>query len=286
MKVTVLSGGVGGARFLRGRRGCSRSRQRNHHRQRGGRHRGARPSRVAGPRQRALRPRRGRRRGARLGARGRVVERALDGRCARRRDVVPARRPRHRPAPAPERAPAAGRCALGGDEAARRGARAPERAAPGNRRPAAHVRRDTGRDVSVPGVVRRPRASRRGRRPPLHGSGGGATRSGSARGDRSCRPDRDRAEQPVRLDLADPGRLRDPRRDRAADRALRRRQPADRWPGSKGPRRQDARTDRRRHRPGRGRRLLPGADRRARDRRGGRALPSCRPGSARSSPGR
>ena len=42
VNVAVLSGGVGGARFLRGARRCRRSRQRFHRRQRRGRHRGAR----------------------------------------------------------------------------------------------------------------------------------------------------------------------------------------------------------------------------------------------------
>ena len=50
-----------------------------------------------------------------------------------------------------------------------------------------------------------PRPSRRGRRRPLHGRARGATGAGRARGDRGRRRDRDRAEQPVRLDRADPG---------------------------------------------------------------------------------
>ncbi len=57
VKVTVLSGGVGGARFLRGLVGCRRSRQRFHRRQRGRRHRGARTACLARPRQHPLRAR-------------------------------------------------------------------------------------------------------------------------------------------------------------------------------------------------------------------------------------
>ena len=51
----------------------------------------------------------------------------------------------------------------------RRGVRAPLLAAAGDRRSAAHVHRDAGRDLLVPGVVRRPRPPGRGGRGPLHG---------------------------------------------------------------------------------------------------------------------
>ena len=186
-----------------------------------------------------------RRRGARLGSRGGVVERALDG---RRRSA--ARR-------GSSSATATSACTSLRSELLQQGAplsAVTERlaegfglrlhAAPGDRRSASDLRRDAGRHLPVSGVVRRARASRRGRRPPLHGRRGGATRARSARGDRERRPDRDRSEQPVRLDLADPGRRRDSRRGRAAHRPLRRRQPADRRAGGQGARRQDARAAR------------------------------------------
>ena len=88
---------------------CRRSRQRFHRRQRRGRPRGARAARLARPRQHPLHAHRARRRGARLGPRRRDLARARDGRAARRRVVVPARRPRHRPAPRAHAAPARGR---------------------------------------------------------------------------------------------------------------------------------------------------------------------------------
>ena len=95
-----------------------------------------------------------------------------------------------------------------------------------------------------------------------------------------------RAEQPVRLDRPDPRGRGDPRGARAAPRAVRRRQPADRRPRGQGPGRPDARPARGRHDAGARRRLLSGADRRARRRRGGRAGRAARPGSAPSSRGR
>ena len=64
-------------------------------------------------------------------------------------------------------------------------------------------------------------------------------RACSRRSKRGRRPDR--AEQPVRLDRADPRRRRDPPRARAPDHAVRCRQPADRRPRRQRPRRPDAR---------------------------------------------
>ena len=65
------------------RSGCCRSRQRFHHRQRGGRPRGARPARLARPRQHPLHAHRARRRRAWLGPRRRDVAGARDRRAAR-----------------------------------------------------------------------------------------------------------------------------------------------------------------------------------------------------------
>ena len=62
----------------------------------------------------------------------------------------------------------------------------------------------------------------------LEGAEARTARAGGRRGDRGRRPGRGRAEQPVRLDRADPRRARDPRRAGGACRTLRRGQPADR----------------------------------------------------------
>ena len=59
--------------------------------------------------------------------------------------------------------------------------------------------------------------------------------------------DPDRAEQPVRLDRADPRRRRDPRRRSSSAPSVRRGQPADRRPRGEGPGRPDARAAGRRH---------------------------------------
>ena len=165
-----------------------------------------------------------------------------------RRRLVPARRSRPRPAPRADAAPPGRRPALRGHGTARAGPRASECAAPRHGRSAADVRRDPGRHVPVSGVVRRARPSRRGRRAPLHRRRRGAAGAGRARGDRGGRADRDRTEQPVRLDRADPRRRADPRGARAPPRAVCRGEPADRRPGGQGPRRPDARAPRRRHR--------------------------------------
>ena len=150
MKVTVLSGGVGGARFLRGVLSV------------------VEPDNVSiignvgddvevlglhvspGPRQHPLRPRRRVRRGARLGTRRRDLERARDRGRARRRRLVPARRPRHRSPSRPHAAAAHRPAAVCGDGAARCRVRA--RAARSCRRPttrcARSSRRRTGRSRS------------------------------------------------------------------------------------------------------------------------------------------
>ena len=97
-----------------------------------------------------------------------TLERPRDRRRARRRGLVPPRRPRPRPAP---RAHAS--CCARGGRSRRSTARLAAalglalRAPAGDRRSAAHVRRDAGRDLRLPGVVRRPRPPRRGRRGPL-----------------------------------------------------------------------------------------------------------------------
>ena len=67
------------------------------------------------------------------------------------------------------------------------------------------------------------------------------------RGDRGGRGDRDRAEQPVCVDRADPGCRGDPRRPRAPAGPVHRRQPARRRSCRQGARRQDAREACRRH---------------------------------------
>ena len=146
------------------RHGCSRSRQRSHHRQRGGRHRGARPPRLARPRQRPLRARRrSPTRSAAGAAPDEIVERARDRRGARRRGLVPARRPRHRPAPRPHASSCAQGVPLsGGDRAARRrrsgsGARCSRRP---TTRSARSSRRRPGRSRSRSGSSRAATATR------------------------------------------------------------------------------------------------------------------------------
>ncbi len=101
------------------------------------------------------------------------------------------------------------------------------------------------------------------------------------------RPDRDRAEQPLRLDRARPRSPGDPGGRRRPPCPLRRRQPADRRQGRERPGRPDAEPARRRDRPGAGGRLLRGADRRPglrRGRRGGRARRAARSSRRRSWP--
>ena len=127
------------------------------------------------------------------------------------------------------------RAALGRDGAARARLRARAGAAAGDGRAAAHLARDARRRAPVPGVVRRARPPRRGRRRPLRGRRGRAAGARGARGARGGRPDRDRAEQPVRQHRPDPRRGRDPRGARAAHACRRRGQPADRRPAVRGP---------------------------------------------------
>ena len=91
--VVALCGGVGGAKLALGlerpdRRGPDRHRQ---HRRR---FRASRPARLARHRHRALHARRAQRSRARLGTRGRKLEFHGGAGRARRRDLVPARRPR------------------------------------------------------------------------------------------------------------------------------------------------------------------------------------------------
>ncbi len=146
------------------------------------------------------------------------------------------------------RASADGSPAVRGDRPHRCRVRSRGSAASCLRRSGAHVPRDAGRHVRLPDVVRRPRARRRGRRSALRGRTRGVPGTRRARGARGRRRDRDRAEQPVRLDRADPRRRGDPRGARAPPRTLRRGEPADRRQGGQGPGRPHARTARRRHR--------------------------------------
>ena len=165
-------------RALRARpRRRPRARRAHGHRQRRRRRRDPRPPRLARPRQPPLHARRAHRRRARLGASRRDLERARVGGELRWGGLVPARRPRPR---APPRAHAA-RCAT-----ALRCPRSPRRfaarAGVGPRilpatddRLRTHVRH-AGREIPVPGVVRRPPASRRRRRRGVRGRGRGRAR--------------------------------------------------------------------------------------------------------------
>ena len=183
VNVAVLSGGVGGARFLRGARRCRRPRQRFHRRQRRRTTSRcsaftSRPISTASSTRSPASPTR-----SAAGAAPARRWQALDTVArARRRGVVPARRPRHRPAPRAHASccAAARRCREATERIAH--ARRPRRAAPArDRRPAAHVRRDAGRHVPVPDVVRRARPSRRGRRRPLRRRARRAARARRAR---------------------------------------------------------------------------------------------------------
>ena len=133
-RVTVLAGGVGGARFARGLLAVPAGRRRHDRGQRRRRPRALGPVDLARPRHAALHadgphpPRAGLGRGGRH-ARGDGGR----GRAGRRRLVHP-RRSRHRPAPRAQRAPARGRAALGRDGGSRAALRA-------RRAPAARQRR-------------------------------------------------------------------------------------------------------------------------------------------------
>ena len=167
-------------------------------------------------------------------------------------------------------------------------ARARHAASARDGRPPADVDHDAGGRVHVPGMVRRARPSRRGRCAPIRGSGGGG--AGAA----AC----SRRSSPPSLLLIAPSNpyvsiapilaLRAAARGaRAPERAVRRGQPADRRPRGEGPRRPHARAARRRHVTRARGGLLRGPDRRARRRRGGRGTTSTGSAtSARSSRGR
>ncbi len=160
------------------------------------------------------------RRGARLGPGGRELARARDRRGARRRVVVPPGRPRPRPASRTHAAPARGRDALRGDRADRARARARARAAPGDRRPASarFSRRLPGRFRSRRGSSRAVTATRSTPcTTPARRSAVAAP--GVIDALRRRRPDRDRPEQPVRVDRADPRGRGDSRRARRPSRA-------------------------------------------------------------------
>ena len=102
MRITVLAGGIGGARFLRGLQGPAARRGDHRHRQHRRRHLGPRPARVPRPRHRDVHPRRRHQRGARLGSRGRDLHGQGRARGVRRRaDVVRAGRQGHRHPPHP-----------------------------------------------------------------------------------------------------------------------------------------------------------------------------------------
>ncbi len=108
----------------------------------------------------------------------RELARARVGSRVRRCGLVPARRPRSRPAPRAHGAAPRRHAALRGHRAARR-ARGPRAdAAPRHRRRAANLARHAGGQLPLPGVVRRARASRRGRRRSLRRRGRRHARAG------------------------------------------------------------------------------------------------------------
>ena len=153
-------------------RRCRRSRQRFHHRQRGGRRRGARAARLARPRQHPLRARRASRTRSAAGAaptRPGTRSRLSPSSAAR---LVSARRPRHRPAPRAHAVAARGLAALGGHRAARSA-------------PSGSVAR-----CSRPPTSRCARSSRprRARSPSRRGSSRAATRTRSTRCTTPARP--------------------------------------------------------------------------------------------------
>ena len=106
---------------------------------------------------------------------------------ARRRGLVPARRPRPRPPPRADAGAARRRAAVGRHRPARAGARDRARDPAGDRRPPPHLDRHAGRELPVPGVVRRPRPPRRGRRRPLRGRARTRPRACSRRSTRPTR---------------------------------------------------------------------------------------------------
>ena len=102
-------------------------------------------------------------------------------RAARRRGVVPPRRPRPRAPPRANAGARRGRAALGGDGAADRGARRRDAPASRDRRPPAHVGRDPGRRASRS----RTGSSRRGHADPVDGAALRRRRGRAARA-RAC----------------------------------------------------------------------------------------------------
>ena len=127
------------------------------------------------------------RRGTRLGARRRDVGGARDRLRARRRGLVPARRPRSRPPSRPDAGAARRRAALRGHRPARALARDRGGDPARHRRPPPHLDRHAGRELPVPGVVRRARPPRRGRRRPLRGRRARRRRACSTRSRRRTR---------------------------------------------------------------------------------------------------
>ena len=119
MKVALLSGGVGGARFARGLVSAVRSGGRHRGRQRRRRPRGARPA-VSPDLDSILYALAGLHDEERGWGRAGETWHALETVArARRRGLVPARRPRPRPPPRADAGAARGRAALGRDEPAR-----------------------------------------------------------------------------------------------------------------------------------------------------------------------
>ncbi len=174
-------------------------------RQRRRRRRGARPSCLARPRQPRVHAGRPARRRAWLGARRRDLERARDGDGARRRrDLVPARRPRHRPSSGAHEGVARRGGAFGRDRTDCRRARCRGSAAPCDGRPPANGRGDGGGALSVAGVVREAPAGGPRRGGPLRRGRVRPSRTGSARGDSGGVSRRFRSQQPVHQHLADP----------------------------------------------------------------------------------
>ena len=227
-EVVVLSGGVGGARFVRGLVDLVGPQRGDGHRERRRRRRVVRAARLARPRHRSSTrsptvhdEQRG---WGGAGETWNALDTAEDAR--RRRDVVPARRPRPRPPPRADEGAEGGRAAVGRDRADRRGASTSRcRCCP---RPTTGCARSSRRRRATFSlqewfVGRRHKDKVDGLR--FEGAALREAGAGRARRDRAGVARRDRAEQPVHLDLADPRGRRDPRHGPAEAHARGRRQP-------------------------------------------------------------
>src|ERR671923_123784 len=125
--------------------------------------------------------------------------------------------------------------------------------------------------------LRARRPERRGARRAVRGRGNGAAGARRPRGAGRGRPDRDRAEQSLRLDRTGPRGAGDRWGDPQPTCPRRRRKPADRRQGSERSGRPDAEPSRRRHDPVASNTVLLGPDRRLNLRRGGRRGRAARP---------